>query len=793
MNTTSPSTIRSRTTPSLQRLAALLTLLLLLAGIAVYTWTLPGRKEKALRAASYPELVALAKREPNDSRVFYHMGLRLQSTGQLPRARIAFQHAGELDADDEDAWLAWAAVAGRLGNDQEAFAALTLLTKNHPKSARAHKALATFYYTQETLPRAYEEAVASARLNPGDAEAWRLAGVCALELETYSAAEEAFRKAVALDPRDWRALTGVGDALDKEERQREALDWYRKAHDAAPGQRAPTLAVGRVMFHMATTLADITAAREILEQADRQDPVFGHALIWLGRAYAREGQWDKARQALEHARTILPNASADAAGVAYELQHVYMHFGEDKKAEEEGKRHDALYTYSLEVYNLLARLHEAKGDMDRQLRLKLSRLYASHGDYAKSAREYTQLIRRAPDLPAAKQELAEVERKLAMTASGPPHGTAAAAAVPPTALLQEGEAMLAQQRYTEAQTTFLNAVRQAPQSANAVEGLGLALEGQGKSDETYTVLAHALKLDPTLPRAQYSVARMFFKSGLQEEAARRFEKLVRQVPNDPRYLHALGVCYLDTARLGQAEAMLARATALEPDNATYWLHLANAEVQNEKSTEAEAHYRRALQLKPSGPEAQVQLAKLLLTHAASTPRLLEAERLYRDALSAAPLNEEALLGLGSLQVQRQQPREAVTLLETLINHNSDAVQAYFQLAKAYDQLGKGDRASYCRKVFKTVSDFQTERDNTEEQVRLHLKDPALRLKLARLYAHGGQYPKALNQYQMCLRLAPGNPAAQKELDDLTARLKTSGQMASATTFNQMVRSSLNTK
>src|SRR5690348_727058 len=108
MVTTSSPPMKSRSLRQHKRLLLLSALLLLLCVVAAYVWTLPLRREKALRAASVSQLIALTKREPNNPRVFYHLGLRLQSMGQVPPARAAFERAAELDHDDEEAWLAWA-------------------------------------------------------------------------------------------------------------------------------------------------------------------------------------------------------------------------------------------------------------------------------------------------------------------------------------------------------------------------------------------------------------------------------------------------------------------------------------------------------------------------------------------------------------------------------------------------------------------------------------------------------------------------------------------------------------
>src|SRR5262249_37657626 len=106
------------------RLSLLLLLLLLLLPVGLYVWTAPAREERALATAPFGQLLAASTRDPNNARVFYYLGLRLRQFGQAAPARAAFERASSLDRDDEEAWLAWAATAGALGSDQEAFAAL---------------------------------------------------------------------------------------------------------------------------------------------------------------------------------------------------------------------------------------------------------------------------------------------------------------------------------------------------------------------------------------------------------------------------------------------------------------------------------------------------------------------------------------------------------------------------------------------------------------------------------------------------------------------------------------------
>ena len=69
----------------------------------------------------------------------------------------------------------------------------------------------------------------------------------------------------------------------------------------------------------------------------------------------------------------------------------------------------------------------------------------------------------------------------------------------------------------------------------------------------------------------------------------------------------------------------------------------------------------------------------------------------------------------------------------------------------------------------------------------------LRLKLARLYAKGGENAKAINQYQMCLALDPKNSGARKELEAFSARLKSKGEMPAMKMLNGMLLASAKTR
>src|SRR5262249_12871272 len=112
--------------------------LLLLSVVAVYLWTAPMRAERTLRNASFNELRAASRRDPDNPRVVYYLGMRLRDLGQPGPADAAFARAAMLDTESEEIWLAWGKTASAFGRDQEAFEALSKCTLAHPHSKSAH-------------------------------------------------------------------------------------------------------------------------------------------------------------------------------------------------------------------------------------------------------------------------------------------------------------------------------------------------------------------------------------------------------------------------------------------------------------------------------------------------------------------------------------------------------------------------------------------------------------------------------------------------------------------------------
>jgi len=88
-------------------------------------------------------------------------------------------------------------------------------------------------------------------------------------------------------------------------------------------------------------------------------------------------------------------------------------------------------------------------------------------------------------------------------------------------------------------------------------------------------------------------------------------------------------------------------------------------------------------------------------------------------------------------------------------------------------------------VFRRRSEYFNRRTATEQLARERINDPALRLTLARIYAEGGDFARAINQYQVYLTFKPKDTAVKKELTTLVEDLKRNGRLPAMDVFNGM--------
>jgi TolB-like protein/Tfp pilus assembly protein PilF len=180
---------------------------------------------------------------------------------------------------------------------------------------------------KEAMPLAKQAVTAALKLDPALAEAHASLGHIRLIYEwDWDGAEEAFRRAIELNPgyataHQWYALY-----LNARGRSEDALEELRKAEALDPLSPAVKSAVAEAHYFARRYGEAAAASQKALEL----DPNFILGYLNLGRALEMQGRFDEAITALRQGWEL----SGRAPGMTLFLGHAYAAKGEHRKAEE---------------------------------------------------------------------------------------------------------------------------------------------------------------------------------------------------------------------------------------------------------------------------------------------------------------------------------------------------------------------------------------------------------------------------------------------------------------------------
>jgi type IV pilus assembly protein PilF len=159
--------------------------------------------------------------------------------------------------------------------------------------ARIHTELAGSYYQRGNLGVALSEARIAIKADSGYAPAYNLLGLVYSDLREKDLAEDAFQRALRINPNDPDANHNYAWFLCENKREEESIRYFLLA------VRYPLYATPQKSYAMAATCAlrknNEKDAYEYLERALKLDPNYYPALISLAQLKYRRGELDSAR------------------------------------------------------------------------------------------------------------------------------------------------------------------------------------------------------------------------------------------------------------------------------------------------------------------------------------------------------------------------------------------------------------------------------------------------------------------------------------------------------------------
>jgi len=267
-------------------------------------------------------------------------------------------------------------------------------------------------------------------------------------------------------------------------------------------------------------------------------------------------------------------------------------------------------------------------------------------------------------------------------------------------------------RYTEAAAKLENLVREAPESFEVRELLGLVYSAQSQDARATQHLQKAVLLKPNSVPARTNLAANLARLGKLDLATEQFKKAVELDPKNFDTNHNLGESYVRSGKISQAAPFLEKAQQINPssyDNG-YDLSLAYIEIGRladarqllqdllRRKNSAELHnllgeleekdgkfvpaaneYEIAAHMDPSESNLFDWGSELLL-HRTLGP----AVEVFQQASERYPASQRLVVGLGMALYARGNYDDAVKSLLKAADLNPADPGCYIFLSKAYD-------------------------------------------------------------------------------------------------------------
>jgi len=195
--------------------------------------TAPTSNQEALRlylrGQEYSRMPRQSSSNRRTAQVLYERALALDSTFALAWAALSQVHGQEFWLQSNPALRAWE----RRESQREAAETALRLAPDLPE---AHLALGlAYYYGHMDWRAALREYLVALEGAPNDAGLWARVGYVNRRLGNWDEALAAFRRVVALDPRNADVLWDLGAGTYRAlHRYREAVEWYSRALTVAP-------------------------------------------------------------------------------------------------------------------------------------------------------------------------------------------------------------------------------------------------------------------------------------------------------------------------------------------------------------------------------------------------------------------------------------------------------------------------------------------------------------------------------------------------------------------------------
>ena len=562
------------------------------------------------------EAQEILKRHPDDvptrrllARIYLRsLGDLSAGVGQSEVAGKAIEQYKEiyrLDPSDTESAL-WLTRLYRLRNDHDqAEAVLRGILKDDPENEPAVEQLTQLLLDEGKSGEAVALLEGMTNRSPS-AALLDLLGDAYTQTKDLPKAEQAYRKAVELDPSELSHQRGLGQTLMAEEKFSDALAVYQKLADLMPDDADIYLRIAQIYREM----HQLDHAEESLLKARQYAPGSLEVMYNEAMLYQAQGRYDDAIRVLSDAITGVKGQSAVLPSRRRSLAILYQELGQLYKERQN-------YQAAVFTFNELGHLGDEE---DHRARLLIMDAYRSAKDLPKALQAGKEALAKYPNDPAIRSsqalllgENAQTDEavkllRVQLTKSEADRDTylniaqvyergkrykeaeeaAHAAEVLPGRPRDNemvwfvlGAIYERQKFFDRAEDQFKKALAVNPKNASVLNYYGYMLGDLGQRlDEAADLVQRALKEEPYNGAYLDSMGWIYYKQNKLTEAEATLHKAVERDSHDPTIHSHLGEVY---AKLGRNEL----AAAEWEKSLSEWRHALPADVENDKIAEIE--------------------------------------------------------------------------------------------------------------------------------------------------------------------------------------------------------------
>lgn len=302
------------------------------------------------------------------------------------------------------------------------------------------------------------------------------------------------------------------------------------------------------------------------------------------------------------------------------------------------------------------------------------------------------------------------------------------------------------------QTGLGNAYLEAADKSITLQGDKETEEGEKKIQENWEKAlkfhARSVILNPFEPSYHLNLGWVYAKLGNQTKALAEFEKAVLLYPHNPYYHRNLArYCFLQ----GKPEC------GISAYRQTLLLNISKLPDIFEECLLYGKRYYLCEESVPNTPEARLQFARFLIQKNLWSEGEAEYEKVLQLTHNDPTYGEE----LARFYTQRGQPLKAISLWRRLLEKDPENVSIRFQIAQAYQALGKNLRTSRYGEVRSSEPEEKESGKKALEEYEkiVEIKPDHVQAwqGIGEVWSQLGQPERALKAYYKALELMPQQP------------------------------------